>query len=289
MSLVSLAQQLQVKTTQPRRYLVRPNQGIISPQSENNQTVQIQILLVEKDKNTLYQSFLRLGQAALDHCKDKFLVQSTAVRPADALRAGDYDALTDFWVKMASNPGDKSLPAITNKKLTVVHTGVADERAEMENRDGNAKGGGGGAAATPESELEQLKKKYDELVQFSVNLTAERDVLNNTLEQTKRDLNRYMSKAAANDNSGGGGIMSGDRAFAGSSGGGSGGISMVSLLMVAFVFWLAGCYSQAQGKVSFLQSMPVIGSHFQTTPVIGGGGATAASSSPTKTVPADEL
>ena len=38
-----------------------------------------------------------------------------------------------------------------------------------------------------------LRKKYDELVAFSVNLTAERDILNNALEQAKRDLNREMA------------------------------------------------------------------------------------------------
>lgn len=269
---VSLFSPPQVKTTQPRRYLVRPNQGIITPQSDKE--VQIQILLVEKDKNALYQSFLRLGQAALDNCKDKFLVQSTAVRPQDALHAGDYDALTDFWVKMSSNPGDPSLPVITNKKLTVVHTGVAAERAED-------RGGVAPAAGGPESELEQLKKKYDELVQFSVNLTAERDVLNNTLEQTKRDLNRYMAKAAANDNSGGGGV--GDRSV-GAGGRGSSGFSMGSLVIVAFLFWLSGCYTQAQGKAPFLQNMPVIGSHFKvTTPVA------ATKAKATKAPPPDEL
>ena len=41
-------------------------------------------------------------------------------------------------------------------------------------------------------EITTLRRKYDELVAFSVNLTAERDILNNTLEQTKRDLNREM-------------------------------------------------------------------------------------------------
>ena len=236
--------------------MVRPNQGIISPQSDKE--VQIQILLVEKDKNALYQSFLRLGQAALDNCKDKFLVQSTAVRPSDGLQAGDYDALTGFWVRMSSNPGDPSLPVITNKKLTVVHTGVAAERTEDQ-------GGAAPAAGGPESELEQLKKKYDELVQFSVNLTAERDVLNNTLEQTKRDLNRYMAKNAATGNAGADSMT--QRSLS-AGGGGSSGFSMLSVLMVALVFWLAGCYTQVHGKASFLQTMPVIGTHFKVAPPV---------------------
>merc|ERR1712137_1476371 len=64
-----------VKTTQPRRYLVRPNQGLVAP----NGTETVSILLVDKDKQTLLQSHARLGQSALDNSKDKFLVQSCAV------------------------------------------------------------------------------------------------------------------------------------------------------------------------------------------------------------------
>jgi len=43
------------------------------------------------------------------------------------------------------------------------------------------------------SDNSALRKKYDELVAFSVTLTAERDILNNALEQAKRDLNREMA------------------------------------------------------------------------------------------------
>lgn len=239
----------QVKTTQPRRYLVRPNQGIIA----NGAVEEVQILLVEKDKNALYQSFLRLGQAALDNCKDKFLVQSTIVHPTDSLSPGDYEGLTEFWTKLGSNPNDPSLPPINNKKLTVVHTGIAAERADETRGIASAAAGAGA-----ESEFDQLKKKYDELVTFSVNLTAERDVLNNTLEQTKRDLNRYIAKSAANENASGG---IGDRS-AGSSGSG-GGFSFLSLLFVAMITWLAGCYMQAHGQTSFLQSVPVLGDQLE--------------------------
>uniref|UniRef100_A0A7S3LDL8 MSP domain-containing protein n=1 Tax=Amphora coffeiformis TaxID=265554 RepID=A0A7S3LDL8_9STRA len=257
-----------VKTTQPRRYLVRPNQGIITA----GKTEEVQILLVEKDKNSLYQSFLRLGQAALDNCKDKFLVQSTFLRPSDSLSAGDYDGLTEFWTKLASNPNDPSLPPISNKKLTVIHTGISSEGS-------TERGGTVPAGAGAETELEQMKKKYDELVAFSVNLTAERDVLNNTLEQTKRDLNRYMAKAAAKDNSGG---AAGERSVG--STGGSSGFSFFTVLMVALIFWLAGCYSQAQGKASFLQSIPVLGSKFES-PIAA---APVTPSSPPKTTTTTE-
>ena len=72
-----------VKTTQPRRSLVRPNQGIVAPGSSDT----ITIVLVEKDKQMLLQSFDRLGQSALDHTDDMILVQSCIV---DSTFAKEY-------------------------------------------------------------------------------------------------------------------------------------------------------------------------------------------------------
>jgi hypothetical protein len=46
-----------------------------------------------------------------------------------------------------------------------------------------------------------LRRKYDEMVAFSVNRMAERDILSNTLEQTKRELKDEMSSRASLQNS----------------------------------------------------------------------------------------
>jgi len=209
---IIIATQLQVKTTQPRRYLVRPNQGLIAPGKKETVT----ILLVEKDKNSLLASFESLGPAALAHCKDKFLVQSVAVSPSQAETLVEYEALTALWGRMQGNNNNANSSNTANKKLHVKHhVVVADD-------------GTGGTTTTapttiatvahPEKlpkdqlvvELQNLRRKYDELVAFSVNLTAERDVLNNTLEQTKRDLNRELAQKenkgpGGNQNRGGGG------------------------------------------------------------------------------------
>lgn len=197
-------QNTQVKTTQPRRYLVRPNQGLIRPGQKETVT----ILLVEKDKNQLLTSYASLGAAALDHCKDKFLVQSVAVSAAQADELKEYDELTALWTSIQSGGGKTSNNPTSNKKLHVKHK-VADGAGGT--------GGGSDAAGSPALavarvehperlnkeelvvEWQNLRRKYDELVAFSVNLTAERDVLNNTLEQTKRDLNREMNSHAASN------------------------------------------------------------------------------------------
>jgi hypothetical protein len=117
-----------VKTTQPRRYLVRPNQGLIAP----NGSETISILLVEKEKQILLQSYERLGQSGLDHSKDKFLVQSCVVSSAFASKAaGDsnemYEALTTMWNSVI-NRGSRT--PLFNEVVQVRHV-VQKSREEV--------------------------------------------------------------------------------------------------------------------------------------------------------------
>jgi hypothetical protein len=128
--------------------LVRPNQGLIPAGGSEV----VQILLVEKDKNQLLASYNSLGAAALDHCKDKFLVQSVAVSPEQAANLQEYDQLTALW---ASNP-----VAVANKKLRVRHrVGGSSMHNAVNPHD-----------MTKEqliAELTALRRKYDELVAFA--------------------------------------------------------------------------------------------------------------------------
>jgi hypothetical protein len=242
--------------------LVRPNQGLIGPGGSET----VQIILVEKDKASLLQSYQRLGQSALDHSKDKFLVQSCTVPDSftTSFQADQngYDSLSTLWTGVTA-PGSSS--AVANKKLHVRH--VVGE------------GGAGGSVSTAGAsnlatskhetslkamegmsqeqllaEVTGLRRKYDELVAFSVNLTAERDILNNTLEQTKRDLNREVNRTAAADNKGGIGSssgMSGGQAK-------SAGNSTLVLLIMALVALLAGVKLEQGGMTpGFMQSKSI--------------------------------
>lgn len=205
----------QVKTTQPRRYLVRPNQGVVAPGG----TESVSILLVERDKQILLHSYDRLGQSALDHSKDKFLVQTCTVddgfaakyaaekaksgggSEADATKAVGgvsglskemTDQLTAMW-----NAASGSGQPIHNKKLHVRHvvpSGDPGAAGATTSPAANAADAGRSPppalaasdktptdSMTPEqmfAEITSLRRKYDELVSFSVNLTAERDILN---------------------------------------------------------------------------------------------------------------
>jgi hypothetical protein len=240
---------------------VRPNQGLLGPKESET----ISILLVEKDKQILLQSYERLGQSGLDHSKDKFLVQSCAVGPSFGAKAnGDsaelYDALTSMWNSVTSGGSAASL---FNKKLHVRHVV----------QDGGAKATTNSTTAPPAklegasksnmekmtqeqlvTELTNLRRKYDELVSFSVNLTAERDILSNTLEQTKRDFNREMAARSALENkqggsSSGGGVVGG-KSFQG---------MFMQLLVVALACLLAGVRMGSSGSAQYV---PFVGWFF---------------------------
>ena len=45
-------------------------------------------------------------------------------------------------------------------------------------------------------DVQNIRRKYDELIAFSVNLTAERDLISNTLEVTKRDYKQLQSQSS---------------------------------------------------------------------------------------------
>ena len=274
----------QVKTTQPRRYLVRPNQGIIAPGSSET----VSILLVDKDRQVLLSTYDRLGQSALDHSKDKFLVQSCAVsdefssqfRNEPGGEMGQIkkelaEALTGMWNSIASG---NNAP-VFNKKLHVRH--VVDAASGSGGVVGGDSSSGpvswGGAAGLPASfqegydkrhiddkmspeqlyeEVASLRRKYDELVAFSVNLTAERDILNNTLEQTKRDLHREMTTRTALEKQG---LKVGSRSLDKTSNKSSGGISFTTLLLAAVIAFLTAVKATNSGYLGVLQGVPVLG------------------------------
>lgn len=260
-----------VKTTQPRRYLVRPNQGIVAPGTAETVT----IILVEKDKQMLLQSFDRLGQSALDHSKDKFLVQSCAVpedfaagymtEKAQMIEIPEHspeaakivkelaESLTGMWNEASS--GDET--PILNKKLQVRHVAAPPSPED-------------GKVATPKSrslpdkanlenmtqeqmfmEISSLRRKYDELVTFSVNLTAERDILNNALEQTKRDLTREMARSKRDGNE----KVKGETIVKQS----SGGLSFFTLLLMSVLFFLIGVKATKMDVLDVLFDVPVLG------------------------------
>jgi hypothetical protein len=88
-------------------------------------------------------------------------------------------------------------------------------------------------------------------------LTAERDILNNTLEQTKRDLNREMATRTALEKQG---FKVGSRSQDAKSSKSSGGVvSAKTLLIVVVVAFLSAIRATNSGSLDVLQNVPVFG------------------------------
>lgn len=181
--------------------------------------------------------------------------------------ANGYDSLSTLWTGVTA-PGSSS--PVANKKLHVRHVvgegaadggsgtagvaGTVDRGAVTTKHETSLKAMEGMSQEQLLAEVTGLRRKYDELVAFSVNLTAERDILNNTLEQTKRDLNREVNRTAAADNKGGAGSslgMSGGQAQSASN-------SWLVLLIMALVALLAGVKLEQVGMTpGFMQSKSI--------------------------------
>lgn len=106
-------------TSNPRRYLVRPNKGWISPSGVE----EISIILVDNEKQDLLQRCDQFGPAGLDDCKDQFQIEYCFVEPAfvdsylTAVRAkedfasvgesdslaGDIPALNRMWQSITAD------------------------------------------------------------------------------------------------------------------------------------------------------------------------------------------
>ncbi|CAN0130934.1 unnamed protein product, partial [Hapterophycus canaliculatus] len=103
----------QVKTTEPRRYLVRPNQGLVGPGGSE----MVNVLLIEKECNQLLREGMR-NPPSLSKISDKFLVQTAGLgdRESAVLKsvtaAKQSEALTRIWATFNKT-------AIRNKKLNV--------------------------------------------------------------------------------------------------------------------------------------------------------------------------
>eukprot|EP00904_Undaria_pinnatifida_P005199 jgi/Undpi1/1809/HiC_scaffold_12.g05196.m1 len=234
-----------VKTTEPRRYLVRPNQGMVAP----GKTGPVNVYLIEKECNVLLQS-----PATLDKVTDKFLVQSVALGDTESAMISSVatskqaEALSKVWATFSKS-------AISNKKLNVqvslsrstagsqspTTAGTATGISPTRLADGNAaafvsparptapppphnagvgrgygaengrrdvgRGGGGGL----EDDSRMLAHKYEDLVNYTANLTEERDDLNQSLEEAKKALQREMATRIALESKGQ--LLQGRKAF----------------------------------------------------------------------------
>lgn len=169
-----------VKTTTPERYLVKPNHGVILEGGHTDITV---LLVQAKKKEILVKA---LDEQHVE-CNDKFLVQTAVI---DSKLVSDLNGLpahdlADVISQIFNNMDKKDVKA---KKLLVEYSVSRDEsKPQFSHRHDSVRllqttnvSTSGPMPGTPDgmfAEVVALRKKYDDLVAFTVNLTAERDAL----------------------------------------------------------------------------------------------------------------
>jgi len=267
-----------VKTTQPRRYLVRPNQGIVMPGRKESVT----ILIIDKDRQNLLDLHDKLGKSVLDNSKDKFLVQSCIVdvefaqryhslaKSTDLLsdpgiKAGkeSVEALSEMWNKAAG--GGATL--IYNKKLQVRHV-VASSFFSTPGRTVSSLSKGKlmdsdikaihsySESLTPER---ILRRKCDDLVRCSTYIDTERNLLTNTVKQTEKNLSKEIVTCSEKkiDNE----VIDANGTSLIGNCHSKGSISFHKMIMVAIFFFLIGIkVSSIRKFTEVIAEIPVFGS-----------------------------
>lgn len=257
-----------VKTTAPKRYIVRPPQGFVRP----GETASILLSMVQRDADNLWKDAVATNGEQVK-CDDKFQVQF-AVIPNEFYSKHlntDMDdktvnsSIQNLWKSLAEQDKEQQRKTITSQRLTTrfeFPMNLATPAVAPSNYP--ALGGavpGGATSPTPAadlaarpnkdhvpgspeaifSELTALRKKYDDLVAYTVVLSGERDFLNQELEEVQVKLQKEVEKhqQAANgeeaDHTGTEGAevkkQNNDSAV---------GFSFVQLLVVALVAFILG-------------------------------------------------
>lgn len=188
-----------VKTTAPKRYVVKPPQGVVMP----GQRARIMLTMVVKDAVDLLNKSNR-GLPMEDEMKDKFLVQSAAITDAyykEHLADKDdktvANTLSTLWPDLTAR--DKAAPrdkkVISSSRLTT-NFNFAERPTIDPNADrADATQAPPGSPEAIFAELSALRKKYDQLVTYTVVLTGEREYLNNELTTVKNKLERELAAA----------------------------------------------------------------------------------------------
>ncbi|XP_019239445.1 PREDICTED: vesicle-associated protein 1-1-like isoform X2 [Nicotiana attenuata] len=138
-----------VKTTNPRKYTVRPNSGIVLPRSRSNVTVTMQ------------------PQTELPpdmQCKDKFLVQSVITNPGSTPK----DINPDMFNKSGGNHVEEC-------KLKVVY--VSPPRKPSPVPEDSEEGTSPGASETARELILRLMQERDSIIQQNSKLNRELELL----------------------------------------------------------------------------------------------------------------
>ena len=215
-----------VKTTRPMRYLVRPNQGLIGPGG----SATIVVILQQKDCTELLQLDMDEQQSMNDKFLVQAALVDTEFATSVAENKNPKDvteALTQKWTTLdKKDTFSKKLKCRFTKTPTTTSTpdddvqeakGLDDGLGKQQTQSSSTQkksvmfqvdaqstsslklaAASTTSASTRESsssadsiqEVANLRKKYDELVAFTVRLTSQRDSLVTELDKTRSQLKK---------------------------------------------------------------------------------------------------
>mmetsp|Transcript_11985 Transcript_11985/g.12913 ORF Transcript_11985/g.12913 Transcript_11985/m.12913 type:complete len:291 (+) Transcript_11985:130-1002(+) len=211
-----------VKTTQPTWYYVRPNQQILDAGSSED----VNILLVDTECNRFLDQIAANENNTDKLEKHRFLVQSKVIDEDqyDRIRilpsAEKTDELSKLWdgpkddkknikLKVDFKYPDNLINSPITKPMTTIPENIESIRNKINPKsssDNNSNSNNNiPSNSSPEvifSELQNLRKKYDAVVEYTVHLTAERDSIVNQLDLVQRELNKEKSKKKEGSGSG---------------------------------------------------------------------------------------
>jgi len=200
-----------IKTTQPTWYVVKPSQHVI----DIGQYKDIEISIVENESNRFLDQAINNSFEKLD--KHRFLVQSRIIskdeydkisNSSEQQRLNDFASLWDttlnepYKIKLKvefsypeillSSPSSNSNAQRHQAQAISKNAQIIEERLSKKKSamiDGKVDDLPTSEATTT-AELASLRRKFDSVVEYTVQLTAERDILVTQLEEKKRELAR---------------------------------------------------------------------------------------------------
>jgi vesicle-associated membrane protein-associated protein A len=206
-----------VKTTMPTWYYVRPNQQIL----DENQSEDVVILMVEAECNRLLdQAASGSTQGQEEEKSHRFLVQIKTITDEEFIEikvmspSQKMDEISKLWDSKDDSKKNMKLkvefkypdvisspsrqPGVATKMPTSVAESVEQVRSRLQRSPAETDPSSlGGNPDLVVAELQNLRKKYDAVVEYTVHLTAERDSIVAQLESAQRELNKEKSKKKA--------------------------------------------------------------------------------------------
>eukprot|EP00924_Labyrinthula_sp_SR-Ha-C_P008479 maker-scaffold_32-snap-gene-1.34-mRNA-1 protein AED:0.00 eAED:0.00 QI:107/1/1/1/1/1/4/58/255 len=204
-----------IKTTEPKKYLVRPNQEVLRP--EQHLEVKISMLPNEAKvmKETLEEDPEKLGKYG-----DKFLIQCLTLNEEELKKLedkkNDEEKLTDLILPKWKETSEAKIGS-----LRLVCKFILPKKKELSKEDLELK------------DMMEMRKKYNDLLSFTVTLTSEKDRLKASYEEAAKELTAKRRNSSQ---------------IYGSGNFQNNGFSLIQVILIAVVAFFGGYIAQSKDE-----------------------------------------